>query len=103
MYDHLTDMTQAETDLKAENARLKKELDIAERSLRNNGYRKQCDIAACNCGPQWHHGGHANDRLREIADALPYHNGGTLLSRIIEIVNDRERLQQALDKSKEKA
>ncbi|MBK8189035.1 MAG: hypothetical protein IPK79_01115 [Vampirovibrionales bacterium] len=35
--------------------------------LRRRGYRR-CDIPACNCGS--FHGGHADDRLREIGDYI---------------------------------
>ena len=73
-------------DLRDRLRQREEELDLAERSLRNNGYRKTCDIAACNCGDQWHHGGHANERLREIDDALPYMNGKTILQRVEGVV-----------------
>lgn len=48
-------------------------LAIAERALVNHGYRKSCDIPACNCGNQWTHGGHAVARLSEIDDATGDH------------------------------
>jgi hypothetical protein len=67
--------------VQAQLATLTEERDIAERALQSKGYRKECDIPACNCGPQWSHGGRAEERLREISDALPYQNGVTLLGR----------------------
>lgn len=71
---------------------LKDTLEIAERALRYQGYRKSCDIAACNCGDQWQHGGHANERLREISDALPYADGMTVLQRVVKLRQDYENL-----------
>lgn len=40
---------------------------LAEEFIEHRGYRR-CDIPACNCG-RWH-GGHAQERLREISDVL---------------------------------
>lgn len=57
----------------------------AERFIESHGYRR-CDIPACNCH-SWH-GGHAMERLHEIADALPYENGRTILARVQSIVQD---------------
>lgn len=78
--------------LKAELEQCQDELRIAERALRGKGYRKSCDIPACNCGDQWNHGGNADTRLREISDALPYVNGKTILARVQDVV---EALAQA--------
>jgi len=39
----------------------------AEDFIRSRGYRR-CNIAACNCG-SWH-GGHAENRLHDICDAV---------------------------------
>ena len=89
-------------DLRKQVAQLTAERDIAERALTRGGYRKTCDIAACNCGSQWEHGGHASERLREIADALPYQNGGTLLGCVEGLVTDLTTLRglvEALDKA----
>jgi hypothetical protein len=51
------------------------------------GYRR-CDIPACNCGS--FHGGHAEDRLREIGEALDEAGapkcGGILVKRIAALV-----------------
>lgn len=71
-------------------------LDSAEDSLRRKGYRKSCDILACNCGDQWNHGGLADERLREIRDALPYVTGKTILARVEDIVAEVTRLRTAL-------
>ena len=73
------------------------ERDRAEGALIRAGFRKDCDIAACNCGPQWGHGGHASQRLREIADALPYQNGGVLLERIESLVRENTTLRQLVE------
>lgn len=71
-------------------ATLQRDLKTAERALRSEGYRKSCDIAACNCGDQWHHGGYANERLREISEALaePWENGKTILQRVEALQRD---------------
>lgn len=76
------------------------ELDTAERALIRAGYRKSCDISVCNCGSQWGHGGHADQRLREISDALPYENGKTILARINTLVAlaSEDALLQAYEK-----
>jgi hypothetical protein len=63
----------------AARAPLLERLDMAERALLSKGYRRSCDIPACNCGDQWNHGGHASERLREIREALEPNNGETLL------------------------
>lgn len=55
-------------------AQLRDALDFIAR----NGYRR-CDIPACNCG-SWH-GGHASERLSEIADELDT-NGVTILGAV---------------------
>jgi hypothetical protein len=79
---------------KAQLRQVEGERDRAEGALIRAGFRKDCDIAACNCGPQWGHGGHASQRLREIADALPYQNGGVLLERIESLVRENTTLRQ---------
>ena len=80
--------------LQAQLRQVEGERDRAEGALIRAGFRKDCDIAACNCGPQWGHGGHASQRLREIADALPYQNGGVLLERIESLVREHTTLRQ---------
>ena len=54
-------------EAEAEVARLREENAHAREFLERRGYRR-CDIAACNC--QFWHGGHAEDRLREISERL---------------------------------
>ena len=66
------------------------ELKEAEDALLRKGYIKECSIPACNCGPQWNHGGHAEQRLREISDALPYVNGKTLLESVQDLVESKK-------------
>lgn len=57
-------------------------LEKAEHGLISKGYRKSCEIPACNCGSN------ADARLREIADATRDHwrDGELLLTRIERIV-----------------
>lgn len=71
--------------IRAELLRLADENATAEDALLRHGYRKSCDIPACNCGDRWNHGGHAADRLHEISAALDEHvgvNEGTVLTRV---------------------
>lgn len=77
-----------ERDLAAARA----EVENAERALLRHGYRKSCDIPACNCGDQWSHGGHASTRLRELSDALEPANGETLLQRATSLRQRNEEL-----------
>lgn len=60
-----------------------------EAFLEQSGYRR-CDIAACNC-ESWH-GGHANERLREISDSLQEAglNGGTVHGGVLEFIRRAE-------------
>jgi hypothetical protein len=92
----------------AELRRLHAELATAEYALRSKGYRKSCDISACNCGDQWSHGGNADARLRELSSELHRSpvdmNGKTLLAGLSELVEraekaeaEVERLRAALD------
>jgi hypothetical protein len=67
---------------RAEIELLRSDLRNTEGVLWREGYKKECDIPACNCGPQWNHGGHAEERLREISDALPCVGGATILQRV---------------------
>lgn len=76
--------------------KLQEDLETAERALRSNGYRKDCDIPACNCGPRWNHGGYADQRLREISDALHYANGATILQRVEQQAKENEALRETL-------
>lgn len=70
-------------DAEAELAKVERRRDVAESALSHAGYRRSCDIPACNCGDQWGHGGHANERLREIYEALgDLTNGRTALKAI---------------------
>jgi len=85
----ITKRRAAEKELAAVTA----ERDRAERALRAKGYRRDCDMAACNCGPQWTHGGHASERLREISEVLPYENGKTILERVEQVVKERDALK----------
>lgn len=80
--------------IQAELAQCREELRVSERALHGKGYRKSCDIPACNCGDQWNHGGHADTRLMEISDALPYVNGKTILTRVQDIVDDLAQATQ---------
>jgi hypothetical protein len=77
-------------------ADLRAQLETAEHALRSKGYRKSCDIPACNCGDQWTHGGHAAERLSELSSELhgsPVDMGGkTLLAGLTELI---ERLEKA--------
>jgi len=93
----------------AELRRLHAELATAEYALRSKGYRKSCDISACNCGDQWSHGGNADARLRELSSELHRSpvdmNGKTLLAGLSELVEraekaeaEVERLRAALEK-----
>lgn len=81
-----TEMVYLAADVDALLRQREEALEVAEIALLRNGYRKECSIAACNCGAQWGHGGHANERLREIDDALPYENGKTIIKRVEEVV-----------------
>jgi hypothetical protein len=64
----------------------------AEDFLRRRGFNP-CDIAACNCG-LWH-GGHANERLNEIQNALEDHGysteGRTILDTLQEALKTHDR------------
>lgn len=84
---------QAQREKLAEVAR---ERDEAERALRHHGYRKSCDIPACNCGDQWHHGGYAVERLLEIGEALPYVNGKTILMTVKEMCQQLAEAQATI-------
>lgn len=78
-------------------AEVEKRLAVAERALLGKGYRKSCDIPACNCGDQWNHGGHANERLREISDAMPYENGKTVLQQVESLTAKLAEAEQERD------
>lgn len=72
-------------------------LDVAVDALRRHGYRESCDIPACNCGDQWNHGGHAAERLRELADVL-YENGKTPLQVAKGLVDRLDKVQLEYEK-----
>jgi len=76
--------------------RLRAQLEVAERALRNKGYRKSCEISECNCGDQWNHGGNAEQRLSEIADAVRT-NGETVLQSVQRLVTKVETLTAGRD------
>lgn len=59
--------------------------------IESRGYRR-CDIPACNCG-SWH-GGHAQQRLQEINDALGNPNGVTTLKAVQQLVARNEELER---------
>jgi hypothetical protein len=62
-------------------------LAAAEHRLTSAGYRRSCDIPACNCGDSWTHGGHANERLREISEALGERTQGrTILAAVQDLI-----------------
>lgn len=66
------------------------EVHRLRRFLELKGYRR-CDIPACNCGS--FHGGHANERLREIDEALGLRTQGkTILQAVQELVEEHERV-----------
>ena len=91
-------MREEMAELTAERDRLKNELHIAEFALVSKGYRKSCDIPACNCGDQWNHGGHAMERLLEISDVLTENdvrrNGKTILQDVICVIRERDELRE---------
>ncbi len=74
------------------------EVEYAKSFLAMMGYRR-CDIPACNCG-LWH-GGNAELRLREIAEALEeaglYPRGNTVLDALRQGLAERTEFQQALE------
>ncbi len=74
----------------AEIERLRAERDALERTLLKHGF-KRCDQPNC-CG-SWH-GGHANERLLEISDALQQEGvsleGETLLSTIERLIRTKK-------------
>jgi hypothetical protein len=83
-------------------AELRAELATAEYALRSKGYRKSCDIPACNCGDQWSHGGNAEARLRELSselDGSPVDmNGKTLLAGLSELVERTEKAEAEVER-----
>jgi len=88
--------------LLAERDELKAELAAAEYALRSRGYRKSCEISACNCGDQWSHGGNAEARLRELSSELhgsPVDmNGKTLLAGLSELVERAEKAEAEVER-----
>lgn len=79
----------------------------AERALLRKGYRKSCDIPACNCGDQWTHGGHAEQRLYEIREALIHNdairNGETILADVVHLAVRAEKAERELAQAREDA
>lgn len=84
-------------------ADLRERLEVAEYALRSKGYRKSCEIAACNCGDQWAHGGNAEARLRELSSELngsPVDmNGKTLLTGLTELIERAEQAEAERDEA----
>lgn len=78
---------------------VEKERDEAESALMRHGYRKSCDIPACNCGDRWNHGGHASERLKEISDEV-WQNGVTTLNSVIALRQRAEAAEAELEKAK---
>jgi hypothetical protein len=83
-------------------AELRAELAAAEYALRSKGYRKSCEISACNCGDQWSHGGNAEARLRELSSELhgsPVDmNGKTLLAGLSELVERADKAEAEVER-----
>lgn len=64
------------------------ERDNATWFIEQKGYRR-CDIPACNC-PYWH-GGNAETRLHEVADALEDRvQGSTILAAVVKVVEGHD-------------
>lgn len=73
------------------------QLTEAREALQRKGYRRSCDIPACNCGDSWTHGGRADTRLREISDALgAMIQGRTLLGAVEELMTRKEAAEATL-------
>lgn len=96
------ELSEVKQQLAASQARCR-EMEEAERALIRKGYRKQCDIPACNCGPQWNHGGHAEARLNEIDEVLPWVNGQTILMRVDNLVAENANLTAERDAAVQEA
>lgn len=77
--------------LEAENERIKRILSF-------RGYRETCDIAACNCGPSWRHGGFVDLRLGEISEELSDITDGTILEKVQSIRAENEMLREELQR-----
>jgi hypothetical protein len=69
---------------------LEDRLEKAEWALESNGFRRTCDIPACNCGNQWGHGGHASQRLWEISEALGDRTQGVTILDAVQLLVDLE-------------
>jgi hypothetical protein len=81
---------------RGELTQLRADLQAAETALQAHGYRKSCDIPACNCGEQWMHGGRAEARLQEILDALGVLQGKTMLAAVESLVAWRDNTEAVL-------
>lgn len=75
-------------------AELEERSRIAESALEKHGYRRECNIPACNCPPHWNHGGHAAERLHEIADEV-WENGKTALQSVKDLRTRAETAETA--------
>jgi hypothetical protein len=76
-------------NLAARIADLEARLQSAEDALHRKGYRRSCDIPACNCGDQWTHGGHASERLRELSEELGELTQGTTILGAVKDIKAR--------------
>jgi hypothetical protein len=87
VFDHLDNGLHAKGDPKVYVEDLRTRLAAAEDALLRKGYRRSCDIPACNCGDQWAHGGHAEERLHELSEtAGELTQGKTLLTVLRELI-----------------
>lgn len=81
------------------NKAIMKRAEKAEDALERKGYRKSCDIPACNCGDRWTHGGNASTRLEEISNELSeLTQGVTILDAIRQL---KERVQELEEKERD--
>lgn len=97
-------MTELRTKLDGvtkERNRLAERAEAGDRALfflERCGYRR-CDNPVCNCD-SWH-GGHYQDRFREIEEAIEEGgtdtNGKTLLTCVREVIEERDRLRREKD------
>ena len=91
LYAALRALLPEQNDLLADE---KERRDVAERALEQKGCWKTCMIPACNCGDQWAHGGHADERLSELSYMLeqnaPDPNGKTLREELASLITERD-------------
>ena len=82
--------------LRARVAELEADRRTMRHALERHGYRESCDIPACNCGDQWHHGGHAADRLREVCEVLGFNRlNGRIVKEAVERLVARDESAEA--------